>query len=364
MKQVFIDGIDEEGTIVPQAPQGFAFPLGNFGPWHKHDAYEVSGYGAAEIAKAMELEPDLVLVGRTASEKGTWDKLYYLAKRQPEALSVQRAVRNNEQAFVTSVTQFACKASDVLPEPLEFELVYTVNKRNYGTKNSQNYQLITLPSMVHAYAVMSGWDVPQISFREITDHRNYVALEGDELAKFWDKLLLQRANLWSALGETNMKVDVYMGAKTSAGEDITGANVTTSAKLSEALKIATTNWRGGFYAHIGPVAEPANAKGKVPVVIGLYENKDEALAAINNVNVEPVVSEYSGLHFPESFRGSMVIEEYASVLVDDTKTVYANYKSAPTGPKKVQAKAALNQKLAEFELTEEQYVAWANKLGF
>lgn len=361
---VFEEGLVEEGSIVPTSGQGFAFPLGNTGPWKKYDAFEVSGWNAAAIAdsSAEGDKPDVVVVGRNAGENGTWDKLYYKPSRYEAAIKIQKAVKNAEKVWVTTVMQFGLGAEEVIPEPLEFELVYSVPKRSYGQKNSQGYQLITLPSIVNAYAHMRGWEVPEFGFRELTDVRNFTPFVDDDLSKYWDKLLLQRAELWKSLGETNMKADTFMGAANKDGKEIVGPTITTSEKLSAALKFATLTWTGKFLARVGLVADPGSERGRIPVVISIFDNEETALSSINREDVA-VVSEYSDMHFPESFRGTMSIDEYAEVLRDDTKEVYTTYKTAPIGPKKVTAKAALNAKLAEFELSEKQYEAWAGKLG-
>lgn len=362
-----LPGVTEEGSVQLSGKRSdnFPMPYGNTGTWHKSDVYYVAGRNALPVAQDAGIPPDIGLPGRTANEKGTWDKLLYHVSRYMEAVEVNKLVRGTDQWPPQLVTQFGLSELEAIPNPLEFEVVYIVDKKNYGSRGSEAWQLITLPSIVHAYAKFQGWAVPEIEFRELTNMKDFVAFEGDELTELYNRYTLQRADLWKALGENNVKACTASGAKTYTGKRIDTEVIAKSDKLNEALHFATSSWNGEFYARIGQVCDPANAAGRVPVVVELYESKEDALEKLarKSSDNDQTPSEYAGLYFPESFSKEITVEEFISAIVSDVKPLWEAHNKA-TGAAKVKAKSALLTKLTEFEMSEEQFAEWAKKLEF
>jgi len=362
-----LPGVVEEGSVSlgGKSSTNFAMPYGNTGTWHKVDAYLVAGYNAIPAAKEAKLVPDIEIAGRNASERGTWDRLLYSTNRYEEAVEMNTIIRGNDEFPPQLVTQFGLSELEAVPNPLEFEQIFMVDKKNYGTKRSEPWQLITLPSIVHAYAVYQGWEVPEISFHELTDTKDFQKLEGDALTELYNRLVLQRADLWKALGESNVKACSAIGSKFISGKEIKNDTVTTSEKLSDALRFASSNWTGAFYARVGAVSEPSSGAGRVPVLVELYDSKEDAIEKLAKKaeKREHVPSEYDGLHFPASFAEAMTVAEFAGALASDTMQLKKTWEES-TGAAKVKAKAALLSKLTEFELTEAQFAEWATKLNF
>ena len=189
-----------------------------------------------------------------------------------------------------------------------------------SAKYRHEFQMISLPAAVNAYALMKGWVSDEYDLHEITDREvtvtdefsakliggEYYDLERESnitvpytSASLWDR----RTALWATLGESDPRM--YL----PTGED---RKLSTSAdKLSEALRIVA-DWSSPIYARVAMVQDPRvdalsgnDRRLTVPALLRIFENEDEARAATGmDADGESSAPTSSRPDVPEQWKGA------------------------------------------------------------
>lgn len=370
-----------EVDALPVVPVFSGYPFPGFmtiAPWCSERVYAVGGRNAVTVLTEKGIKPNSVRASKDEVTETTWQTVYFKESRRTEADAAAACfpsdVIKNPTAQLTRI--YHTLAADTIPVS-QFELSWEQREVGFGSgKHWQPWNLVTIPSTVHAYAVVRGWDVSPMAFREISDPKN-VSVEFTAVPAIWDDYLTQRAKLWDELGEPNAKASLYQGAVSLNGKPAT-TGVTSSEKLSEALKFALGQWKGNYYVALGqcgsPFGNPANfAKGylkkvdqsRIIVCNGLWRDKvaAEAFVAARKTKAdEPVVapvsiSKYDGLPFPDEFRtgtDAMNAADFYTSVYGDT-IVKDEVVTKAVGAAKIAAKNALTAKLAEYGQTLESW---------
>ncbi len=353
---------------------GFPYPsFMTIAPWCAKRVYALMGQNAVAVLTEKGIKPDSVRASNQEVTSETWQTVYFKESRQLEANAAAACFPSKIKTPTASLQRmFYAKCADTLPVS-QFDLTWEQHEVGFGAgKRWQPWNLVTVPSMVHAYAVARGWDVPELAFREISDAKN-IQVDFNIVPALWDTYLNQRRELWAALDEPEAKNSLYQGAKDSKGKPVT-AGVTTSEKLSEALKFALGEWTGKYYTAMGqcghPEGNPANValgyltklnKERIVVCNGLWPDKTaaEAFVAARGHKDEPatvpvVVSKYADLPFPDEFK-EMTIEDFFVSVYSDTLVKDEIYTKATSIAAKIAAKKVLEAKLAEYGQTVESW---------
>jgi hypothetical protein len=167
-------------------------------------------------------------------------------------------------------------------ENLQWEIPIKALAKN--SPNGFKWHLLTLPSIVSAYAALQGWAVPEYDLSEfmvaeddfIITPKTQSHLIGDRSAGYTDATLgVRRKALWAALGEDNFKVS--------------SASKSESERLKEALTVANSDWGEPVWMQMVRVLSPYvgdrwefqgnSGQNKVPVVLAFYRDRDEAVEA-------------------------------------------------------------------------------------
>ena len=370
--------LENETQVVVQPFSGFPFPYGNIGPWHKADLYVVSGYNILNALVMAGLKPD----DATSIDKGddgSFERAYYVQSRRVDADAAQKLVTElNNQTRVelgkeplrvfgaNLVVQYSVPTGDVLPSPANFEMKWDVDKRGWGTRNSEAYQLVTLTSSVWALAKLLGFTVPDISFSEIANPKEIDIAEAD-IPQLWDQYTMQRKALWEALGEPRVEVYMAKGMVDAKGKVVNGKYVTQSDTLSKILKLATNSWSGKLYYSMGQCGHPSG-RGRIPVVMRAWHNKQDAeiylaerearrLEGGENYEEAVTVNEWADYYVMDGLSP----EIFADALSKDILPLVAGFENA-TGAAKLIAGKTLQAKIAEYGMTQEQWQKWLTKL--
>jgi hypothetical protein len=356
--------VGELGVVV-EPFIGFAWPgFMTIAPWNAGDFYTVTGKDAYNACVAAGIKPD------SQSHFGKDDEVtpetlitcYFTKARKTEA---DLAAKLFSSEFIKNPTArlmrvFYAQASTMIPAG-NFDNQWKVPKQTFGGGRGawQDWSLVTLPSIVAAYAKNKGWEVPELEFREISNRKN-INILAENVPVVWDKYLAQRAALWKALGEDKVEVELWSSAKAKDGGPMT-VGVTSSDKLSEALIFANSTWKGEFYAAMGECGHP-KGKGSIPVCNGLWLTKAEAEAFVEgrkhkDVDADatllpaPSADKYASLYFPQAYKDAQLsAEEYFGNLLGDVTPLVQAFETAK-GPAKLSAKKVLDAKLAEYEQT-------------
>ena len=374
---------DEFTFAVPElavTPVFTGFPYPSFmtiAPWKTQRVYALMGQNAVAVLTAAGIKPDSVRASNQEVTAETWQTVYFKEARQLEANAAAACFPSKIKTPTASLQRmFFAQCADTLPVS-QFDLTWEQHEVGFGAgKHWQPWNLVTVPSMVHAYAVARGWDVPELAFREISDAKN-IQVDFNVVPAIWDGYLNQRRELWNALGEPEAKNSLYQGAKDNKGKPVT-AGVTTSEKLSEALKFALGEWTGAYYTALGQCGHPegnaANValgyltkpnKERIVVCNGLWANKAAAeafVASRGRKDEEPVaksvaISKYDGLPIPDEFstgNEAMSAKDFFEAVYGDTIQKDEAATKA-TGAAKIAAKKALEAKLAEYGQTLETW---------
>ncbi len=365
-----------EVEALPVVPvfSGFPFPgYMTIAPWQSKRVYATGGRNAVAVLQEKGIKPDSVRASRNEVTAETWQTVYFNESRRLEADTAAGCFPSEIEHPTAQLTRlYYAKPDETIPVS-QFELTWEQREIGFGSgKHWQPWNLVTVPSIVHAYAVARGWDVPSMAFREISDPKN-IGVEFIAIPAIWDDYLAQRTELWAALDEPNAKASLYQGAVSLNGKPAT-TGVTSSEKLSKALEFALGQWKGSYYVSLGQCGSPfgnfANvAKGylkkidqsRIIVCNGIWRNKADAeafVAARKNKADEPVVkpvtiSKYDGLPFPTEF-AEMTVEDFFVSVYGDT-VAKDEVLTKATGAAKITAKKALEAKLAEYGQTVESW---------
>jgi hypothetical protein len=319
--------IHDDGSIVVGQAQGFAWPFTTVAAWQGGDFYSVLGQNAMAIATEAGLKPD----GESHfgdDVEVAWTNLFYRLSRQVDADKAAALFADPEKIakpYARLVRVYSAAKSDMIPVG-NFDNTFTVPKLPFGGRGEwQPFGLITLPSIVWAYANAMDWEVPDLNFAEISDAKNML-IRPEEVATVWNRLVEQRAALWAALGEENYKCQTPMGSiDKRTNLPIIGA--TTSDKLSKALNFAMSRWENMFAA-VGVVGNPSRKGARVPVVNHLFEDLAAATAfvaerATGNTTEEDVVTmpkvaanPYAGLYVVDGLTVDDMAQAVASSMVE------------------------------------------------
>ncbi len=353
---------------------GFPYPsFMTIAPWKTQRVYAVVGQNAAVVLAEAGIKPDRIRATTQEVTPETWQTVYFKESRQLEANTAASCFPSKiKTPTATLQRMFFALCADTLPVS-QFDLTWEQHEVGFGAgKRWQPWNLVTVPSMVHAYAVARGWDVPELAFREISDAKN-IQVDFNIVPALWDTYLNQRRELWAALDEPEAKNSLYQGAKDSKGKPVT-AGVTTSEKLSEALKFALGEWTGKYYTAMGqcghPEGNPANValgyltklnKERIVVCNGLWPDKAAAEAFVaarghkDELTVTPVVvNKYADLPFPDEFK-EMTAEDFFVSVYSDALVRDESYTKATSIANKIATKRALEVKLAEYGQTLESW---------
>lgn len=249
-------GVATDKTM--QVPVSFDFaPFGTFGKWFSVDLYRVGTYSEA----VKELDPKPALVNVTQG-KGYIEAFY---RTLAEAQAATKALG---EGFVNHWirVQSEKKFSYALPQPEKWADPLVFNVKDVTTTRAGKrhvYNMVYLPSLVHAAAPLFGYEVPEMTaFNEllaadtIFDDELEYAMIGHPDANVDDdnhwtksKLWQQRANLWRALGEPDPR-KAYL-----AGSGARESETTWSEPLSNVLSFATAPLEG-TYAKLVQLPDP------------------------------------------------------------------------------------------------------------
>ena len=261
--------IHEDGAVAVGTAQGFPWPYTTVGSWQAGEFWQVIGRNAYNVAIENGIKPDGEShFGENPTESVV--NIFFKMPRQNDADKAAALFANPEMNFTPTaklVRVFSCDMGDMLP-PGQFNNTFTVTKAPFnGRGDWKPFAYITLPSIVYSYAKYHGWPVPELSFAEISDPKN-MTIRADEVDKVWDKLLLQRVELWKALGEENYKLQLAKGAiDARTGQAAIGT--TESDMLSKALHFAQARWEN-VYAAVGQVGYPGS-KRRIPVINHVFD---------------------------------------------------------------------------------------------
>jgi hypothetical protein len=360
--------IHNDGAVVVGMAQGFPFPFTTVGAWEAGDFWMVMGRNAYNVAIENKLKPDGESHFGDELTDQTWVNIYYKLHRQDDANKAAALFADPEKVSHPAgrlMRVFFCSKDDMLPVG-NFNNTFAIAKQAFGGRGQwQPFSLVTLPSIVWAYAKHQGWDVPDMTFSELSDTKN-MTIRPNEVAGVWERLTQQRADLWQALGEDNYKIQAQMGAKDLKGQPMTGT--TASEKLSKALNFAQSRW-SGIYAAVGQVGDPGNPKGRIPVVNHFFETKEDAAtfvaerstqtAAEGDVVSSPAKNQWADLFVADGLDATEMAEAVASSVVE----LLATLEAAEKPMDKAKAKKALeNVYVNDFGMTVEQGAAWVTAL--
>jgi len=235
-----------------------------------------------------------------------------------------------------------------------------------SVKYRHEFQLISLPAAVAAYARMKGWidysfDLSELNDQDVVVTDEFAAgLIGGEYGAdgetikvpYTDAALWQRrVALWSDLGESDPRVYCQKGARRYA---------TSSDRLNECLGIVAQSWTGPIWAGVLMVQDPrvdAISKGSgnrltLPALNVIYEDEAEAREA-SNVGEGETAATPGKPPLPKDYKG----------LESAWLTVLGDLKGQVTGPTPV-VRARLQQMEADDELynriaaTADEALAW------
>ncbi len=359
---------------------GFPMPMCNFAPWVKKDVYMVQGKGAHLIAEAAKIKPDGVNYFGELNDE-SFVTLFFQFERKAEADQMAKLLAKPEWAenAAAKLTIVFHATGDTFVPASQYDNTYTVLHQSFGGRGDwQPWQLITLPSLVAAYARYQGWKVTPLQFRAISDPKNVQVSTEEEIGALWAEYLLQRQQLWAELGEDDVKACLSPTQKDKNGNPIK-IGVTTSRKLAAALDFANGTWSGKIYPAMGVVGHPrmnATEKAKtsrIPVCSDIMATKEEAEAFVaerkaraearraeaGEVETEKSVvdSRYADLYIIEDLSG----DEFASALMTDLMPLVQAAEEA-TGANKIKANKAVDAMVEQFGLTKEQGQAWIDFL--
>jgi hypothetical protein len=220
---------------------------------------------------------------------GSWFHCYY--KDSAAALKAARAL--NQEFAPSQFWYFEAPLDTVmLPEEVlanfqgpSLSMECQVKTLRSG-KYRHEFHLIALPAAVAAYAEMSGYINYEFDISELTDRELAVTDEfaarmiggeyaGNTIPYTESTLWKRRTQLWADLGEPDPRAYNPIGSARFA---------TTSAKLSECLGIASTNWANPVWARVAMVQDPrvdavAGSSGNRltrPALLHIYEDEAEA----------------------------------------------------------------------------------------
>ena len=323
---MFEKNLHDDGSVVVGQALGFPFPYTTVAAWQAGDFYMVLGRNALAIATEAGLKPD----GEShygEDAETAFGNIFYRLTRQADADKAAMLFADPEKVANPRSRLVRCYTAtkeDMLPVG-NYDNTHTVPKMPFGGRGEwQPFGLITLPSIVWSFANTMGWEVPDITFAEISDAKNML-IRPEEVAVVWNRLVEQRAALWLALGEENYKCQTPMGSVDKrTGQLIIGA--TTSDKLSKALNFAMQRWEN-MYAAIGVVGNPGRKGARVPVVNHLFEDlagatafvaersnvtEDDVPAAAASVKANP----YAGLYVVEGLDVDTMAQAVAENLAE------------------------------------------------
>lgn len=362
--------IHSDGAVVVGTAQGFPWPFTTVGAWEAGDFWMVIGQDAYNVAVTNKLKPDGESHFGDEVTDQTWTNIFYKLPRQEDANKAAALFADLDKIAKPTarlMRVFFCDKNDMLPVG-KFSNTLPVAKQPFnGRGNWKPFALITLPSIVWAYAKFNGWDVPELTFEEISNPKN-MNIRPNEVNQVWDRLLTQRTELWQALGEPNYQIQAAMEATDIKGKPILGT--TTSEKLSKALKFAQNRW-GGVYAAVGMVGDPGNAKSRVPVVNHLFDTQEAAAAFVAERSMQTedegeivntptkVNNQWANLFVVDGLSAEEMAEAVAASVIEPLAALAAAEKPM----EKAKAKKALEAVYVnDFGMTVEQGNAWVAKL--
>jgi len=274
-------GFVKRRLFAPDAPHqripvGGEFVSGFLAPWSMRIVYTFLVEGEDE-----SLHPDFEQVYNSG-----WHKLYYVDYDAAKAASDQ----SGQQFAPQTIHRLQANTSEVLniadPEAfgdtIGFDIpVATMRK----SKKFAYYQLVFLPSVVHAMAELYSdgkAKLPPVSFDALLgedtvfDDEFFAKYCGDpDIKNDWVNSVFgqQRATLWKALGEDDVRKYTVDGKKKTDAE-----------LLSATLEAITVPW-DGVWAYVvrgyDPRPDAVTSSGdhvRMPIIMKVFWDKEEALA--------------------------------------------------------------------------------------
>jgi len=193
-----------------------------------------------------------------------------------------------------------------------------------------------------AHDVVLGRNVPD-------NLKNY---EGIKIHYTYSVLWQRRAELWKALGENNP--DVYMVADTATTEKGKELETSATTKLNRLLMVSTTEWEQPIWVQMYTVDDPrvgsayssggSTRRPRLPVIGEIFKNEADAIAATGGDGVEVAsvqAADSTTPPYPAAWIGSEA----------DFRTMLADVKASnPTKPMVLIAK--------DFACTVDEITAW------
>lgn len=274
-----------------ETPTGGEFtPSGIISSWHGLMVYTFSSQ--------TPLDKEFADKANAYNLRSGWHWYYFkdeaLAREAVETADTQFKTANLIWHFETekkNVLNFGPEAQAAFGDSIS----YSVQVKSLGsTKYRHEYHMISLPTAVDAYARNLGFDTPGFDLSELigdnplvgTDPFHFEMIGNPDVRDESDPqhytnsvLWKRRAALWEALGETNAKAFRMIGDGTKFD--------TTSEKLSQALAIANRVWRSSVWLKLVNITDPrVGAQLSIPAIFDIYENKEEAQAAVQTDRAE------------------------------------------------------------------------------
>ena len=258
---------------------------------------------------SVSVEGEQLDIAETAivTPMGNWGWQYLFVNAEPaEALAKQI------EKYATAVHAVFCKNADVLNRTEAIETKFgdvicgTVRQVTTQSKKYRHqYQMIGLPSLVHAAARMFGYEVPEIDFGELSQQDSVLRIDRDDLSPeqiaeieaqfiklcgdkdakngqpgyyqqsaYWR----QRATIWAALGEQ----DARACHRKEAGDKFS----TKSDALDACFQVALANWTQPLWGRMRLMNDPSSdekavfstsgKRGSIGVITDLWSSEAEA----------------------------------------------------------------------------------------
>lgn len=241
-------------------------------------------------------------------------------------------------------------------------------------KHRHEFQLMTLPSFVAAYATAMGIDNPGFSLDELQDGEAIFTqafqdkMIGSKDAEYTkSELFKRRAALWTALGEESpMAYTLNTGGKLDVQSDI----------MQDILGAVVSPWAEAYYARIVPTPDPRlgaaygdnQARPNIPCFAEFYESKEEAEAW---ASTQGLGADADGADAPADGEGLKVPQIWQSApdqWADQVKGIMAtvgDLSSLPDPVAQQKVAAAITQDELGYDLgADAQTVhAWIKHLG-
>jgi len=239
----------------------------------------------------------------TVDKRGEWGWYYFFDKGVADAFGKDHGAQYASSAvhLIQLVTRKVIASEDTInkllgntEETKGFGEIISgqTSVRTLGSKKYRHeWQLIGFPALVHAAAVLFGFDVPEFDVSELRNQDTtftdelFAKLCGNPDAKKGEEdyytnsvYYRQRADLWAALGESDpTKCHVIAeGTKHS----------TESPQLDACFQIALSNWLEPIYGRLRLVADPrvdalagSGNRLNLGIVTDLYPNEAKAREA-------------------------------------------------------------------------------------